>query len=134
MTRLQILHLALVSALLALAVMTPAVHGAAIVVPGADAVGLAKYSSGGSGKGDYRKQDLAKDDDVTRVSRPRRAVGRDETEPKEAFAQDENVVRVDNLNAAPRVGHFKTGTDGGNSLVGRIKAGIIKAGSIMAGQ
>ncbi|KNE71976.1 hypothetical protein AMAG_15918 [Allomyces macrogynus ATCC 38327] len=91
MTRLLILHLALVGALLVLAAMTTAARSAVIVAPGTDALAVAKKSSGG-GKVDY-----AKDDEVTHVTRLRRAVGRDEIQPKKTFAKDEGVVRNDRI-------------------------------------
>ncbi|KAJ3366304.1 hypothetical protein GGF31_008113 [Allomyces arbusculus] len=89
MYRPLIFYLALVGALLAIAVMAPAVRGAAIVVPGADAVAVAKKSGG--------KLDNVKDDDVTRVTRSRRAVSRDEINPKKAFVKNGDVVRKDRI-------------------------------------
>ncbi|KAJ3372218.1 hypothetical protein GGF31_002076 [Allomyces arbusculus] len=165
MTRFLILHYALVGALLGLVAMTPAVSGAAIVVPGADTVALAKTGSGG-GNLYYAKDDgfmhvdrarravggskiyasIAKDDsdalkgksgksgsrdDIKTGNEPRvdsvrlaAAGGGDEFHAKEAFTKDDSKARL---------GHIKAGSDDGNDLAGRIKAGIIKAGSVVAG-
>ncbi|KAJ3359933.1 hypothetical protein GGF31_003622 [Allomyces arbusculus] len=82
-------------------------------------VGRIKSQSGKGVDRDDIKKALVKNDDVTRATLPRRAVGRDEIRTKKAYVKDDDVVHKDG---------FK---DDGEVRKDRIKAGRI-TGSIKA--
>ncbi|KAJ3366293.1 hypothetical protein GGF31_008102 [Allomyces arbusculus] len=122
MYRPLIFYLALIGALLATTVMTPAARGAAVVAPSTDAIALAKTGSGGG------KLGYAKDDGVMHVDRVRRAIGHDDIYAKRIFAKDDDDARKGKTGKGARQDDIKKGfaTDEGEARMGHSKIGAEK--------